>query len=491
MGIERPPYARPMAGSRYSTRVDREHAARYGGRGDSRRGRGRHAVRTKVAARRCRANHARGGALGGRRAGGGRARDRRRMHARCGHRCDTSRRPRAAALLRPFRAGAGRTVRSRSRLTRGRQWRHCLAGGGGRSRGPRCDCCAECHRLSARAVAARRGDRARAAGASRAPRICSHVVAAGRRPSRRSHPGGRVTARQRVRRAQYRMLGGVALSALLWGAVLAMTVVSLAAGANAFVPLSAAAREIIIPLMIVSAAGGAGLVLWRGRAARSIERVAMWIEEREPSLNYVLVTAIDEVLAPLEQNRALHAAANGTDIDAIVRHAWQHSLGRAAIACVVLGAVLAVLGPGDLLRAAERELADRAMPAAPAPMRNRLLSLRARVAPPVYTRLPAQGIEEPSNVAALVGSRITFEGNGAASGIIASIGTRELSAMTGERGWLITETMPPDPTVLTLRDRGYRRLLALEPRADSAPAVRLHLPARDTTYQHVPKGTLA
>ncbi|MGE5727004.1 MAG: hypothetical protein ACM34L_00275 [Gemmatimonas sp.] len=299
-----------------------------------------------------------------------------------------------------------------------------------------------------------------------------------------------MTARERVRRAQYRMLGGVALSALLWGAVLAMTVVSLAAGANAFVPLSAAAREIIIPLMIVSAAGGAGLVLWRGRAARSIERVAMWIEEREPSLNYVLVTAIDEVLAPLEQNRALHAAANGTDIDAIVRHAWQHSLGRAAIACVVLGAVLAVLGPGDLLRAAERELADRAMPAAPAPMPNRLLSLRARVAPPVYTRLPAQVIEEPSNVAALVGSRITLEGNGAASGIVAALGTRELSAMTGERGWAITETMPPDPTVLTLRDRGYRRLLALEPRADSAPAVRLHLPARDTTYQHVPKGKL-
>jgi len=299
-----------------------------------------------------------------------------------------------------------------------------------------------------------------------------------------------VTARERVKRAQYRMLGSVALSALLWGAVLAMTVASLAAGANALVPLSAAARELIIPLMIAAATIGAGLVLWRGRAARSIERVAMWIEEREPSLNYVLVTAIDEVLAPLEQNRALHAAANGTDIDAIVRHAWHHSLGRAAIACAVLGGVLAVLGPGDLLRAAERELAGRARAAAPAPMPNRLLSLHARVTPPVYTRLPAQVIEEPSNVAALVGSRITLEGSGTPSGITASLGARELSAATGERGWAIAETMPPDPAVLTLRDRGFRRLLALEPRADSAPGVRLHLPARDTTYQHVPKGKL-
>ena len=54
-----------------------------------------------------------------------------------------------------------------------------------------------------------------------------------------------MTARARVRRAQYRMLGAVALAALLWGAVLAMTVVSLAAGANAIVPLGATARQII------------------------------------------------------------------------------------------------------------------------------------------------------------------------------------------------------------------------------------------------------
>ena len=296
-----------------------------------------------------------------------------------------------------------------------------------------------------------------------------------------------MTARARVRRAQYRMLGAVALAALLWGAVLAMTVVSLAAGANAIVPLGATARQIIIPLTIATAAAAVGLVLWRGRAARSIERVALWIEEREPSLNYTLVTAIDETLAPLEQNRALHAAANGTDIDAIVRHAWRSSLGRAAVALVVLGAVLAVLGPGDLLRAAERELAERAMPAARPPMANRLLSLRARVTPPPYTRLPAHVIEEPPNIAALVGSRIMLEGTGSADGIVAALGARELSATAGARGWAITETMPPVPTVWTLRDRGYRRLLALEPQTDSAPGVRLHLPARDSTYQSVPK----
>jgi hypothetical protein len=299
-----------------------------------------------------------------------------------------------------------------------------------------------------------------------------------------------VTARDRVRRAQYRMLATVALAALLWGTVLMMTVVGLAAGANAVVPLSATARGVLIPLMIVTFAAAAGLVLWRGRAARSIERVALWIEEREPSLNFVLVTAIDETIAPLEQNSALHAAATGTDIDSIVRHAWRHSLGRAAVAIVALGAVLAVLGPGDLLRAAEHELAVRAMPAVLPPMANRLLSLRARITPPAYTRLQAHVIEEPPNVAALVGSRITLEGSGTADGIVGALGAHALSATSDERGWAITEIMPTNPTVLTLRDRGYRRLLALEPQADSAPAVRLHLPARDTTYQSVPKGKL-
>ena len=89
-----------------------------------------------------------------------------------------------------------------------------------------------------------------------------------------------------------------------------------------------------LPLATVLAAlWAAALVLWRGRASRSVERVALWIEERAPELRYALVTAIDDRLAPLEQNRALHAAAERTDIDELVRHAWHRTLGRGAIAC--------------------------------------------------------------------------------------------------------------------------------------------------------------
>jgi hypothetical protein len=299
-----------------------------------------------------------------------------------------------------------------------------------------------------------------------------------------------VTARERVRRAQRRLLGAVTLAALLWGAALAMSIVSLAVVANTLVPLGVTARAVIIPLTALASLGTSGFVLWRGRSVRSIGHVALWIEEREPALNYALVTAIDEAAAPLEQNRALHARANGTDIDAIVRHAWQHALTRGAIACIVLGAVLAVLGPGDLLRTAERELAARAEPKTPRPMANRLLALSARVTPPAYSRLPARTLAEPANVGALIGSRITLQGKGAPDGVDGVLGATRVAATKAGDGWAITGTMPKEPAVLTLRDRGYKRLLALEPQTDSAPAVRLRLPAHDTTYQNVPRGKL-
>jgi hypothetical protein len=299
-----------------------------------------------------------------------------------------------------------------------------------------------------------------------------------------------MTVRERVQRAQRRLVGTVVLAALLWGAALAMAIVSIAAALNALTPLNAATRLAIIPLTALAGAMAVALVAWRGRASRSLARVALWIEERQPQLRYALVTAIDDALAPLDRNRALHEAAERVDIDGIMRHAWKRTLGRGALACIVLLAVLAVLRPTDLLRAAEQELALRATPRPAAPMANRLLSLSARVIPPAYSRLPARTIDEPSNVAALIGSRATLDGKGPPDGVGATVGAQELAAGTGERGWAIGITMPKDPSVLTLHDRAYKRLVSLEPVTDSSPDVRLRFPAHDTTYQTVPKGKL-
>src|SRR5690606_29209423 len=84
-----------------------------------------------------------------------------------------------------------------------------------------------------------------------------------------------------------------------------------------------------------------------------------------------------------------------------------------------------------------------------------------------------------------------FSGSGPAEGVVAVVDgdTLAAAARSGSR-WGIEVAMPPAPTVVAFHDREYRRLVVLEPRPDSVPVVRLRLPARDTTYQTVPRGRL-
>jgi type IV secretory pathway VirB2 component (pilin) len=299
-----------------------------------------------------------------------------------------------------------------------------------------------------------------------------------------------MTPRERVRRAQRRLAGAVVVAALLWAATLAMAVVDLAAVIDALVPLPAVVRASIAPLMLLAAVAVAGIVLWRGRTARSIEHVALWIEEHEPTLRYALVTATDSRIAPAEQHRDLHALANAADVEGIVRHAWHRTIGWALVSAVIAAGVLGILQPKDLLRAAERDLARRSAPNPPAPMPNRLTALSARVDPPAYSRLPAETLDQPANVEALIGSRVTFVGKGPPGGVTATVGADGLGATIDRHGWAVQLMMPKEPTVVTLRDRAYKRLVVLEPRTDSAPNIRLVLPVHDTTYQTVPKGRL-
>jgi hypothetical protein len=153
--------------------------------------------------------------------------------------------------------------------------------------------------------------------------------------------------------------------------------------------------------------------------------------------------------------------------------------------------VASLLQPQALLRAAGEELVRRTVPEAEAALANRLARLTARVVPPAYSRLPETTLDDPDGVSALIGSRITFSGSGPAEGVVAVVDgdTLAAAARSGSR-WGIEVAMPPAPTVVAFHDREYRRLVVLEPRPDSVPVVRLRLPARDTTYQTVPRGRL-
>jgi hypothetical protein len=294
-----------------------------------------------------------------------------------------------------------------------------------------------------------------------------------------------------VRRAQLQLASTVAVAALLWAASFAMAVVAVGAAADILLDLPAVARAAVIPLAALAGAAAAGAVLWRGRAARSTTRVALWIEEHDPSLRYALVTAMEPDIAPAEGHRHLYAAASRADVRGIVSRARRRALGRAVVGCVLFGGMLAILQPGGLLRAAGDALAERVAGAGPAPMANRLLHIAARVHPPAYSRLPARTIEEPSSVASLIGSSVSVAGKGSAQGVSAVLGEAKITGAEAGGGWEVGVTMPKEPVVLTLHDRAYKRLIVLEPITDSAPAVKLGLPAHDTTYQTLPRGKLA
>src|SRR5690606_36910304 len=284
------------------------------------------------------------------------------------------------------------------------------------------------------------------------------------------------TALTLVRRARRRLAAAVVLTALLWGVAAALAVVAVAALVQLAVPLPAAVYAALRPLAVSAALAAAGAVLWRARAVRSLERVALWIEERQPELRFALVTAIDPRIAPPHSHAALHAEAERADVSGLVGRASRRALGRALGAVVVLVVVVSLLQPQALLRAAGEELVRRTVPEAEAALANRLARLTARVVPPAYSRLPEATLENPDGISALIGSRITFAGSGPADGVVAVVEGDTLAATARSRSqWGIDVTMPDAPTVVAFHDREYRRLVVLEPRADSVPVVRLRL----------------
>lgn len=300
-----------------------------------------------------------------------------------------------------------------------------------------------------------------------------------------------MTVLGRVQRARRALIVAVGSAALLWGVAAALGVVVLAGLAQTFAPLSDAALAAVRPLAVVAGAAALSVAAWRWRAAWSVERVALWIEEQEPELRFALVTAIDPEIAPADRHPLLHERARAAEIGRHIAGARRRALVPALLAVAVLASIASVLRPQELLREARAgAFARSGRSEATAPLANRLVRLRATVTPPAYTRLPETVLEEPTDVEALVGSGIVFDGTGPAAGIFAIFGGDTLAATADGGGWAVTVTMPESPAVVALEDREYRRLVVLAPQPDSAPQVRLRLPANDTVYQTVPTGRL-
>jgi hypothetical protein len=301
-----------------------------------------------------------------------------------------------------------------------------------------------------------------------------------------------VTALGRVRRARRILQATIAGSALLWAMGALLAVIVLSAVADLLLGLPLALRRAVVPMAAVVAVAAAFTIAWRGRRARSLERVALYIEERAPSLNFALVTA---TTGPAESTPELDRVVRSVDVGAVLRPPVRRAISRPLPGLVL--SVLALLAlpvatrdrvlrprPGDLLT----------RPNLRAPLASRLIPLVARVEPPVYSRQSAFTLEDPGAVAALTGSRVELRGRGAAEGpldsLTASLGSTALPITAAGDTWRITLPMPRTPAIVRLGDRSHSRLVALEPRVDLPPVVTLLEPINDSTYA-TPRGTVA
>jgi len=290
-----------------------------------------------------------------------------------------------------------------------------------------------------------------------------------------------VTAAQRVRNAQ-RLLGvGAVTAAFAWGT--AVSVGTLAAY-SLLAWMSPAVKVAPEWLMIISLVAGlvvAGVLIWRARHLGSFARVALWLEERIPALQYSLVTAIQPERSAFADG--IESAVAREDIPGVTTRAFRRTVLPAIAAMAIAAALLYVtptsaLGRGGLfgrLTGPGRNSAGI--------LGNRLEKISVDLTPPSYTGQRSTTLDDPSSVTALIGSRIVVRGDGSATGVTATLGTTPVSARDNGGGWSVAVAMPAKPVALTFHDRQFERIVVLDPRTDGPPKIVLFSPARDTTMR--------
>jgi hypothetical protein len=115
--------------------------------------------------------------------------------------------------------------------------------------------------------------------------------------------------------------------------------------------------------------------------------------------------------------------------------------------------------------------------------------LVATVRTPAYAGGRVVRIESPVAVAALVGSVVTFEAPGAGVDVGADTAGKSIPVQRSTNSWRMSVAVGVRPALVRLRHSTGDRVIAIEPRADSIPTVRMTLPVRDTVMR-VARGTM-
>lgn len=290
-----------------------------------------------------------------------------------------------------------------------------------------------------------------------------------------------MTAIERVTRTQ-RILGAAAIiQAFGWGIATVLGTLALMSFGSLVFPALKSNQSSHVAIADALGATVTLFLLWRARHFSSRNRVALWIEEREPKLQYALVTAMEHSRSPFASG--LDSIIEKANVGVVTISSLRRTVGY-ALGALGLGALLlyvspsAAFGGGSLFN---RLGVGGKGPAGP--IGSRLETIQARVTPPAYTGERATQLDDPTSIPALAGSRIEIRGTGNSSGITASIPGLEVDVRDSDDGWTMSMIMPSKPAALTLKDRSYERIVVLDPHADTPPKIVLSSPLRDSTLR--------
>lgn len=287
-----------------------------------------------------------------------------------------------------------------------------------------------------------------------------------------------MTARERLLSLRRFVLGVVLLRALLIGgsAALVLLGISRVVGLRLEVQLLLASVSVFIAALVAS----------RGWNARSPERVALWVEERHPSLRYSLVTATEGT------------TSNEVEHQALASPWWDDE--RRALRRALFVPAAALLGSMAVFALSQRLTYSGALQSSGSGPRDAgrgggaidpLASIHVTVQAPAYSGRGATSVDDPTSIEALVGSRLVVSGSGDATMVRATLDSAAIAAAGRDDGWRFASVMPARPALLRLRSTahgGRERLIVLAPVADAPPAVTLLSPARDTTVRSAAGG---
>ena len=288
----------------------------------------------------------------------------------------------------------------------------------------------------------------------------------------------------RLRTVRLLLAAGVTIRALAWAVVAALTLLLAAAAVDSYAPLALGTRHALQLLAFGAAFATWAALSWRDRSVLTLRRVALWLEERDSSLAYTVVTAVETGDATLirsgqaDWTRTARSGALRAPLIPVV---------ATAVTLVVLlllpaGAVARIRSPraGDSIRGSARRNDSR----------SRLSPLVARIEPPAYTHAQSSSVDDPTEIRPIVGSVVIFSGRGEAQGIVARVSGESLAAIPRGDAWSIRMVAGAKPAAVRFTDRSFERLVVVNATVDAPPIVTLRSPAKDSVLR-VATGNLA